>query len=33
LAEFFLGLLLLASLLGDSLLELFEPLLEQTNLG
>jgi len=33
LAEFFLGRLLLAALLGDSLLELFEPLLEQTNLG
>jgi hypothetical protein len=32
LAEFFLGRLLLAALLGDSLLELLEPLLEQTNL-
>ena len=33
LAEFFLGRLLLAALLGDLLLELFQPLLEQTNLG
>jgi hypothetical protein len=33
LAELFLGLLLLAPLLGDTLLKLFQPILEQTNLG
>ena len=33
LAEFFLGLLLFAALLGDALLKLLQPLLEQTNLG